>query len=88
MGKILGVDFSGETMTTGCFNGVNDGTEPSYGNPDCYIKMSDGTRIYIYGGVADGELKQLKDNEYVIFALSDTVTDNIERLSDRHIYMR
>jgi hypothetical protein len=88
MSKILGLDFSCVTMTTGCFNGVNDGTEPPYGNPDCYIKMSDGTKIYIYGAVQDVELKQLKDNEYVLFALSDTVTDNIERLSDRHIFMR
>jgi hypothetical protein len=88
MCKILGIDFSGITMTTGCFNGVNDGTEPPYGNLDCYIKMSDGTKIYIYGAVQDGELKHLKDNEYVLFALSDTITDNIERRTDRHMFMR
>jgi hypothetical protein len=88
MSKILGVDFSGVTMTTGCFNGVNDSTEPPYGNPNIYIKMSDGTRIYIYGAMPDGELKQLKDNEYVLFALSDTVTNDIERRTDRHIFMR
>jgi hypothetical protein len=86
--KILDIDFSDITMTTGCFNGVNDGTEPPYGNPDCYIKMSNGTRVYIYGAVQDGELKQLKDNEYVLFVLSDIVTDDIERRTDRHIYMR
>jgi hypothetical protein len=88
MSKVLGLDFSGVALTTGCFNGVNDGIEPPYGNPDCYIKMSNDTRVYIYGAVAEGELKQLKDNEYVIFALSDTVTDNIERHSDRHIFIR
>jgi hypothetical protein len=75
-------------MQTGCFNGVNDGTEPPYGNPDCYIKMNDGTRVYIYGAVPDGEPKKLKDKEYVLFALSDTITDNIERHADRHIFMR
>jgi hypothetical protein len=60
MSKILGVDFSGVTMTTGCFNGVNDGSIPPYSNPDCCIKMSDGMRVYIYGTVQYGELKQLK----------------------------
>jgi hypothetical protein len=88
MSKILGVDFAGATMTTGCFNGVIDGTEPPYGNPDCYIKMSDGTRVYIYGAVLSGELKKLKENEYVLFALFDTITDNIERRAERHIFMR
>ncbi|MDR0946525.1 MAG: hypothetical protein LBM87_02085 [Ruminococcus sp.] len=88
MGKILDVDFSGATMTTGCFNSVNDGKEPPYDNPDCYIKMSDDTRVYVYGAVQNGELKQLKDNEYVLYALSDTVTDNIERRTDKHIFMR
>jgi hypothetical protein len=88
MSKILDLDFSGVALTTGCFNGINDGADPPYGNPDCYIKMSNGTKIYIYGAMPDGELKQLKDNEYVLFALSDTVTDNIERRADRHIFMR
>jgi hypothetical protein len=88
METILGVDFANVTMTTGCFNGVNDGTEPPYGNPDCYIKMSDGTRVYIYGAMPSGEPKQLKDNDYVLFVLSDTITDNIERRADRHIFMR
>jgi hypothetical protein len=88
MSKILGVDFSTVTIKTGCFNGVNDGTEPPYGDPDCYMKMSNGRRVYIYGAVSDGEVKKLKDNEYVLFALSDTITDNIERRADRHIFMR
>ena len=88
IGKITGVDFSGTPIVTGCFNGINDDSTAPYGNPELFCKWDDGKRVYVYGTIVHGNLIALKENEYVLFALSDTITDNIERTADRHIYMR
>lgn len=88
LGKIIGIDFSGTSIITGCFSGINDGSAAPYGNPDLYCKWDDGKRVYVYGTIVQGGLSVLKENEQVLFALSDTITDNIERTADRHICMK
>ena len=88
IGRIIGVDFTGTPIVTGCFNGINDDSVALYGNPDLYCKWDDGKRVYVYGTIVQEDLSVLKENEHVLFVLSDTITDNIKRTSDRYIYMR
>ncbi len=88
IGKITGVDFSGTSIVTGCFNGINDESIAPYDSPDLYCKWDDGKRVYMYGTIVQGDLSVLKEDEHVLFALSNKITDNIERTADRHIYMR
>ena len=87
IGEIIGVDFSDTAIITGCFNGSPDEITAPYGIPDLYCKWNNGVKVYVYGALPKCELKVLKDNEYVLFALSDVITDAIERTKDRYVYM-
>lgn len=46
-----------------------------------------GIHVYIYGSIPYKELKELKDNEYVLIVLSDDLNGSIERKANRHIYI-
>jgi hypothetical protein len=85
--EIIGVDFY-DNMKTGCFNGNIDGGIPPYGIPDLYCKWDNGIMVYVYSVFPECELITLQDNEYVLFVLSDGITDDIERTADRYIFMR
>ncbi len=84
IGQLLDIDTSALTIPTGCFNGIFDGTEPPYEDVDMYIRFSNDIRVYIYGRIPFKLLKQLKNNEYVIFVLSNSLGDNLER-NNRYI---
>lgn len=86
--KIFSIDLTEESITTGCFNGMTDNTSAPYGNPDFYMKFSNGVRVYVYGTRVKGELASLDNCEYVLFALADNMSNNIERMADRHFYMK
>jgi hypothetical protein len=87
IGEIVGVDFSDTTARTGCFNGVFDETEPPYQDVDFYIRFENDIRVFVYGSIrGDGE-KELKNNEYVIFAVGDRISGHIIRSPSRHIYL-
>ena len=87
-GRILNIDTSSLALSTGCFNGTFDDTTPPYTNVDFYIKLSNDIRIFVYGSVPSDSLKGLRDNEYVVFMLSNDSNGVIERNIDRHIYIR
>lgn len=63
--KILGIDLTGASVVTACFNGVNDGSKPPYDNVALYIRLSNGIKVYVYGK-EQNSLVKLKENEYVI----------------------
>ena len=86
LGKLLGVDLAGAFVTTGCFNGVNDDTPAPYGEVDFYVKLSNGIKVFVYGRRPMNSVT-LKENEFVIFVNSDTITGNIERKENLHIYL-
>lgn len=85
--KIINIDLTMESITTGCFNGMIDDTSTPYDNPDFYIKFCNGIGVYVYGKEVKAEQILLKENEYVVFALSDNITNNIKRNANRHFYM-
>jgi len=86
LGKLLGVDLADAFVTTACFNGVNDDTLAPYGDVDFYVKLSNGIKVFVYGK-RQMESVTLKENEFVIFVNSDTITGNIVRKENRHIYL-
>lgn len=86
IGNILGIDLSNVTVETACFNGVNDGSQPPSDNVDLYIKLSNNTKIYIYG-IQNECVIDLKENEHVIFLRSDKITNNIIRTENRNIFI-
>lgn len=88
IGEIIGVDFSGASILTGCFNGKNNGIAAPYGTPDLYCKWDNGIHVHVYGTLPKSNFTALQPNEYVLFALSDQITTNVERTADHHIYMR
>ena len=88
IGEIIGVDFSGASIITGCFNGTNDDTIAPYGTPDLYCKWDSGIQVYLYGALPKSNFLALQPNEYVLFALSDQITNNVEQTMDHHFYMR
>lgn len=85
--KILYRDLTEELIATGCFSGMTDNTSAPYGNPDFYIKFCNGVRIYVYGKKVKVKRIPLKENEYVLFVLSDNITTHIKRNANRHFYM-
>jgi len=88
IGRILNIDFSSSTIEAGCFNGIFDGTDSPYDDVDFYIKSNNGICVFVYGKIPLEPLKVLKENEYVIFMLSDDLSGAIERNNDRHIHIR
>ena len=86
IGHILGLDLTSETVLTGCFNGVNDGTTPPYDSVDFYIKLSNNIKVYVYGKEFNDSAK-LNESEYVVFAIAEEISDNIIMKENRHIYL-
>ncbi len=84
---IIGIDLADVTVTTGCFNGVNDNINPPYNNVDFYIRLSNGIKVYVYGKKLSGKAK-LNENEYVVFLINDKITNNIIRNENRHILLK
>lgn len=86
IGSILGVDLSNVTVETACFNGVNDGSQPSYDNVNLYIKFNNDIKVFVYG--RQKNLIDLKENEYTIYLLADEIPSNIIRTGDHHIFIK
>ena len=84
IGKMLALDLTDVSVDTACFNGINDGSKPPYDNVDLYIKLNNGVKVFVYGGKQE-RLTELKENEYVIFFISNDMSDSITRSENNHI---
>ncbi len=84
--KILGVYLFDVSVITACFNGVNDGSQPPYNKVDLYIKLNNDIKVFVYGRKPE-HLADLKENEYVIFFLSNDLTGNITQIENHHIFI-
>lgn len=84
LGKLLGIDLTDVSIVTACFNGVNDGSKPPYDNVDLYIKLNNDIKVFVYGRKQE-RLTDLKENEYVIFFISNDMSDSITRSENNHI---
>lgn len=82
--KLLGIDLTAVSVVTACFNGVNDGSKPPYDNVDLYVKLNNGVKVFVYGRKQE-RLTDLKENEYVIFFISNDMSDSITRSENNHI---
>lgn len=82
--KLLGIDLSEISVVTACFNGVNDASQSPYDNVDLYIKLSNDIKIFVYGR-KQKYLAELKKNEYVIFLLSDSLSNDVTHTKNNHI---
>lgn len=84
LGKLLGIDLSDVSVITSCFNGVNDGSKPPYDNVDLYIKLNNDIKVFVHGKKQE-RLTDLKENEYVIFFLSNDLSGNVTYLENNQI---
>ena len=84
--KILGVYLSDVSVITACFNGVNDVSKPPYDNVDLYIKLNNEIKVFVYGRKQE-HLTDLKENEYVIFFISNDLSGNITQTENHHIFI-
>ena len=84
--RILGINFTGASVITACFNGVNDGSKPPYDNVDLYIKLNNDIKIFVYGRNQE-DIVVLKENEYVICLVADETTNDIKRNENHHIFI-
>lgn len=84
IGKILGIDLSNISVVTACFNGVNDGSKPPYDNVDLYIKLNNDIKVFVHGKKQE-RLTDQKENEYVIFFLSNDLSGNVTYLENNQI---
>ncbi len=82
--NILGFDLTDISVVTACFNGVHDGSQPPYDNPDLFIKLSNDVKVFVYGRKQE-YLTELKENEYVIFILTINLRGNITQTENHHI---
>lgn len=76
--------MSDVSVITSCFNGVNDGSKPPYDNVDLYIKLNNDIKVFVYGKKQE-RLTDLKENEYVIFFLSNDLSGNVTYLENNQI---
>ena len=84
IGKMLDIDLTDVSIVTACFNGMNDGSKPPYDNVDLYIKLNNDIKVFVYGRKQE-RLTDLKENEYVIFFISNDMSDSITRSENNHI---
>ncbi len=84
LGKLLGIDLSDVSVITSCFNGVSDGSKPPYDNVDLYIKLNNDIKVFVHGKKQE-RLTDLKENEYVIFFLSNDLSGNVTYLENNQI---
>lgn len=82
--KLLGIDLTTVSVATACFNGVNDGSKPPYDNVDLYIKLNNDIKVFVHGK-KQKRLTDLKENEYVIFFLSNDLSGNVTYLENNQI---
>lgn len=82
--KLLGIDLTDVSVITACFNGINDDSQAPYDNVDLYIKLNNDIKVFVYGRKQE-HLTELKENEYVIFLLSNALLDNITYSENNHI---
>ena len=82
--KLLGIDLTDISVITSCFNGVNDGSKPPYDNVDLYIKLNNGIKVFVYGKKQE-RITDLKENEYVIFFISNNLSGNITYVENNQI---
>ncbi len=82
--KLLGIDLTDVSVVTACFNGVNDGSKPPYDNVDLYIKLNNTIKVFVYGRKQE-HLTELKENEYVIFFISNNLSGNITYVENNQI---
>ncbi|MBR3768004.1 MAG: GrpB family protein [Clostridia bacterium] len=82
--KLLGIDLTNISVVTACFNGVNDDSKPPCDNVDLYIKLNNGVKVFVYG--RKQRLPNVpKENEYVIFFISDNLSSNITYIESNQI---
>lgn len=86
LGELLGIDLTDVSVITACFNGVNDGSQPPYDNVDLYIKLNNDIKVFVYGRKRE-HLAELKENEHVIFLLSNGLSGCITHTKNNHIIM-
>ena len=84
LGKLLGIDLTDVSVITACFNSVNDGSNPPYDNVDLYIKLNNDIKVFVHGKKQE-RLTDLKENEYVIFFLSNDLSGNVTYLENNQI---
>ena len=82
--KLLGIDLTDISVITACFNGVNDGSKPPYDNVALYIKLNNGIKVFVYGKKQE-RITDLKENEYVIFFISNNLSGNITYVENNQI---
>ena len=87
LAKLLSIDLIDTFVITACFNGVNDDSKPPYDNVDLYIKLSNDVKVFVYGRKKE-QITNLKENEYVIFFLSNDLSGNITHLKNNHIIIQ
>ena len=86
IGRMLDLDLIDISVVTACFNCVNDGSKPPYDNVDLYIKFTNGIKVFVYGRKEE-IFTDLKENEYVIFLLSNDLSGNITHTVKVHQYV-
>ena len=85
--KMLGIDLTDISVITACFNGVNDSNKPPYDNVDLYIKFNNSIKVFVYGKKQE-RLTDLKENEYVIFFISNNLSGNITYIENNQIIIK
>lgn len=86
IGRMIDIDLTDVLVVTACFNGDNDGSKPPYDNVDLYIKLNNGIKVFVYGKKQE-RITDLKENEYVIFFISNNLSGNITHTKKIHQYM-
>lgn len=87
IGKLLSIDLSDTVTRTACFNGIFDGSIAPFADVDLYIKFENNIIVYIYGEEHTTENVKLRENEYVIFVLTDNLFGKLYQSDDRYIYI-
>ena len=86
IGNIIGVDLSKVTAETACFNGINDGSQPPYDIVELYIKLNNGIKVFVCGRKQE-HLVELKENEYVVFLISNDLSGNVTQTENHYIFI-
>ena len=84
---MINIDLTSVNVKTACFNGIFDGNDPPYEDIDLYVRFQNDIFAFVYGSERQNLLREINNNEYVIFILGDSLSGEIERKENNHIYL-
>ena len=85
--QLLSIDLSRVVTKTACLNGIVDGSTAPFKDIDLYIRFENDIRVFVYGTIQRNDNVTLRENEFVLYILGDSLQGKINRDGKGYTYI-